>query len=72
MTIGIPSRKQTKHKTAMNSSLRFFKKRGYSSTRPVTTASNMANWVSSPNVNNMKKNNTAQNGEIGIWAIPSG
>ena len=56
----------------MNSSLRRFKNRGYSSTRPVTTASNMANCVSRPNVNSMKKNSTAQNGEMGIWAIPSG
>lgn len=72
MIIGIPNKKQRKHRRAINNSLRFFSKRGYSSTRPVTTASNMANWVSRPNVNNMKKNSTAQNGEIGICAIPSG
>ena len=72
VTIGIPSKKQRKHRKAMNSSLRRFSSRGYSSTRPVTTASNIANWVSRPSVNSMKKNITAQNGEMGIWAIPSG
>lgn len=64
--MGIPSKKQRKHRKAMNSSLRRFRKRGYSSTRPVTTASNMANCVSKPNVNSIKKNKTAQNGEMGI------
>ena len=72
MTIGIPNKKQRTHRKAINSSFRFLSTRGYSSTRPVTTASNIANWVSRPNVSNMKKNITAQNGEIGIWAIPSG
>lgn len=72
MTIGIPSKKQRKQRNAIKISLRLFSTLGYSSTRPVTTASNMANCVSSPRVSNMKKNRTAQNGEMGIWAMPSG
>lgn len=45
---------------------------GYSSVSPVITASNMANCVSRPIVNIMKKNRNDHSGDIGICAIPSG
>ena len=45
---------------------------GNSSTTAVTTVSSIANWLSTPSVNSIMKNNTDHNGATGIIAIPSG
>ena len=61
-----PKMKAKVHKASITSSFRCRRYLPYSSTSPVTTASIMANCVSSPRVNSMKKNNNDHRGEIGI------
>lgn len=46
--------------------------RGNSSMIAVTTVSTMANWLSAPSMNNIRKKSTDHSGDAGIIASPSG
>ena len=60
------------HTARMNSSFRFLRYWGNSSTMAVMKPSMVQNWESRPRKSNMKKKQQDQKGEKGIWRTALG